>query len=86
MAKFYASLIGPLLGLYYPLPQVFDDSPERQRLAMNSSRLAKLWHSVYSSDEVDRQIKEFGGLKLPDEFARRLDYDHHAVFAEKAPC
>lgn len=77
--KFYASLIGPLLGLYYPLPKECETRAQ-QYAAMNSSRLGPLWHSLYDEAEVDRQIAEHGGVKLPDAFASRLDYKHHEVF------
>ncbi len=73
---YYASLMGPLLGVYYPLP--FDN--ERQnRVALNTSRLSKLWCSVYTRKEVEEQIEQFGGVMLPDEFANKLDYDSFAV-------
>ena len=73
---YYASLMGPLLGLYYPLP--FDN--ERQnRIALNTSRLKGLWCSVYTRKDVEDQIRQFGGMMLPDEFANKLDYDSFAV-------
>lgn len=72
--KYYASLTGPLLGLYYPIPDELDNRL-LQGAAMNSSKLKSLWHSIYPSEEVDRQIQEYGGMKLPDQFAQRLDYD-----------
>lgn len=73
---YYASLMGPLLGIYYPLP--FDN--ERQnRIVLNTSKLSKLWCSVYTRNEVEEQIKRFGGQMLPDEFANKLDYDSFAV-------
>lgn len=72
----YASLTGPLIGLYYPLP--FDD--ERIcRVALNTSKLAKLWCAVYTREQVDSAIAEFGGARLADKFAGNLDYDSHAV-------
>ena len=74
--KLYASLMGPLLGMYYPLP--FDDEG-KCRVALNSSSLAKLWCSVYTSKVVDESIAKYGGIKLPDEYARKLDYDSHVV-------
>lgn len=76
--KNYASLVGPLLGVYYPLPDELD-TELLQRLAMNSSRLSKIWYSVYTEAEVDRQITEFGGTKLPDSTADNLDYDSHTI-------
>jgi hypothetical protein len=73
---YYASLMGPLLGVYYPLP--FDN--ERQnRTALNTSRLSKLWCAVYTRHEVEDRIKQFGGVILPDEFASKLHYDSFAV-------
>lgn len=76
MARSYASSMGPLLGLYYPLP--FDNELQNRK-ALNTSRLSKVWCSVYSRDQVEEQIKQFGGLMLPDEFATKLDYDAFAV-------
>lgn len=80
MAKHYVSLIGPLLGVYYPLPF---EAEGANRIALNSSRLRALWHSIYDEEEVDRQVARFPAcVKLPDAFARRLDYDMYEV--EKA--
>lgn len=72
----YASLTGPLLGLYYPLP--FHNEDECRR-ALNSSRLKSLWCSIYTQAEVAEQIAEYGGTIMPSEFAAKLDYDHHEV-------
>lgn len=72
----YASLMGPLLGVYYPLPF---ESEGKNRIALNTSRLKGVWCSVYSREEVEMQIQQFGGVMLPDEFANRLDYDSFAV-------
>lgn len=69
----YASLVGPLLGVYYPLP--FEEE-FKNREAMRTSRLKHLWHNIYSEAEVDAAIKEFGGIKLP---ICRLDYDSYDV-------
>ena len=76
MARSYASLMGPLLGMYYPLPF---DNEWQNRMALNTSRLSKLWCSVYTLEEVEQQIKLYGGFMLPDGFANKLDYDSHAV-------
>lgn len=78
MAKRYASLIGPFLGCYYPLPDGLESEAE-QRMAFHTSKLKDLWCSIYDDAEVDRQILAFGGHKLPDSFARKLDYDSHKV-------
>lgn len=75
----YASLIGPLTGLYYPLPTELNTYIQ-QRKALNTSKLKALWCSIYSVKEVDGQIEKFGGQKLPDRLARTLDYEHHKVF------
>lgn len=72
----YASLVGPLLGVYYPLPFADDDT---NRLALSTSRLRYLWCAVYSRAEVDEQIAQWGGILLGDEYARHLDYDSHVV-------
>lgn len=72
----YASLVGPLIGIYYPLPF---DTELKNRLALSSSRLKLLWCSLYDEQQVDEAIREFGGIKLPASFARALDYDSFVV-------
>jgi len=72
----YASLIGPLLGVYYPLP--FEDELEN-RVALNSSRLEKLWCAIYEREQVELYIRRFGGTMLPEKYARALDYDSFLV-------
>jgi hypothetical protein len=67
----YASLTGPLLGLYYPLPFVQEDA---NRAALNSSRLKSLWCDIYSAEQADELIKQFGGRKLENVYAQQLDY------------
>ena len=74
--KLYASLIGPLNGLYYPLPTE-DEITARQML--NSSKLKMLWCSVYSKEDTEMYIERYGGSMLPDSFASQLDYDSFAV-------
>jgi hypothetical protein len=76
--KYYASLTGPLLGVYYPMPAELNDETEC-RLALNSSKLKGLWCSVYEYQEVKKQGLKYGGLILDDSFARKLDYDTHVV-------
>lgn len=68
MVKLYASLTGPLLGLYFPVGA--DEAAARRDL--NESKLARLWCSVYPEKIVDEQIQRWGGVKLPDDFASRL--------------
>ena len=65
--RHYASLTGPLLGLYYPLP--LEGDHEQWALALNESKLARLWCSIYTEGEVDRQITKYGGAKLPSRLA-----------------
>ena len=77
-AQFYASLTGPLLGLYYPLPDDLESDVER-RVALNTSKLGRLWCQIYPRAEAERAMREHGGEMLPIEYARRLDYDSHAV-------
>lgn len=78
--RHYASLTGPLIGMYFPLPAELETDDQR-RVALSTSRLARLWCAVYDEAEVDRQIAEYRhGTKLPDDCARRLDYDAHEVF------
>ena len=76
--KLYASLIGPLLGLYYPCPSSIKSSLAF-RVALNSSKLSKLWCSVYTEEEVDEQIAISGGTKLPESYGGKLDYDSYKV-------
>lgn len=68
----YASLTGPLLGLYTPLPT---DDKDTARLMIGSSSLQNLWCSIYTSEQVDEFVTIYGGGKLPDIYASRLDYD-----------
>jgi hypothetical protein len=75
---FYASLVGPLLGVYYPLP--FTNEFEC-RAALNCSKLRHLWCRILSREEVAQDLAEYGGVVLPDEFAMKLDYDSHAVLS-----
>ena len=58
----YASLVGPLIGLYLPM-----SSPDvhEARINLNNSKLAKLWCAVYPESVVNEQIKKSGGIKLP---------------------
>ncbi len=65
----YASLTGPLIGVYIPLP--YDDEGENRAL-LNKSKLAKLWCSVYTEDQVDGMIEEHGGVKLPARWSLNL--------------
>jgi hypothetical protein len=76
-SQLYASLVGPLLGVYYPLPLQFNNA--QCRAALNTSRLKNLWHSVYTAAEVQRQIAAYGGIALDAGFADKLDYDSHIV-------
>ena len=71
MAKLYASLTGPLLDVYFPLPEGMDEMEARE--ALNKSSLANLWCSVYDEKWVDEEAAKYGPvLKLDDRFARRL--------------
>jgi hypothetical protein len=82
-ANLYASLTGPLLGLYFPMPA--DIVGENQfRAALASSKLAKLWCSIYTEEQVDESIAKWGGWKLPEKLASALDYDTFAVATEAA--
>lgn len=77
--KYYASLIGPLRGVYYPLPDELASEGKR-RMAMNTCRLKDMWHSIYLAADVQRQALDFyDSVVLPDDFAKKLDYDSHAV-------
>jgi hypothetical protein len=81
--KRYASLIGPLLGLYFPLP----DAPEAvQRVMMNTSRLKNLWHSIYTEEQAKDGVEKFGGALLPDSQAKALDYSSFEVQKAQEEC
>lgn len=69
--QYYASLIGPLFGLYYPLPPDLENE-ELMRVALNTSRLKDLWCSIYTKEETERQIGKYGGLILPNAIAYNL--------------
>lgn len=87
MSAYYASLIGPLDGLYFPLPDDLMESGMHPQHAfgpaLNSSRLSRLWCSIYTREKARELVERFGGTLLPDTFAGRLDYDHHAVYEER---
>jgi hypothetical protein len=74
--KLYASLTGPLLGLYLPLPF---ENPIAARLALNTSKLKGLWCSVYTRAEAERCVRDHGGQMLPASMAKHLDYDTHEL-------
>lgn len=82
MNQRYASLVGPLLGLYYPLPNFIENAQLNdiaQRTALYTSKLARLWCAIYDEGDVDVQIAEHGGYRLPSNCASQLDYDAYAV-------
>lgn len=81
--KLYASLIGPLLGMYYPMPAELD-TVTKCCLALNTSKLKSLWSSVYSKRAAEAQIQQYGGLLLPDNLAAHLDYDTYTVEVQGA--
>lgn len=81
--RLYASLVGPLLGLYYPIPASLPDD-ESCRVALASSRLAKLWCAIYTEEQVDECVRKFGGHKLDPRYAGFLEYDTFAVAAVTA--
>lgn len=72
MTKLYASLTGPLLGVYYPLPNADETTC---RLLLNESQLKSLWCGIYNENQVDEQIEEYGGVKLPDNFCVALVFN-----------
>lgn len=69
----YASLTGPLLGLYFPIPT---ENKILARFMLNSSKLQKLWCSLYDEKETNILCSTYGGTKLPKEFMFKLDYDY----------
>jgi hypothetical protein len=72
----YVSLVKSLIGVYYPVPT---DSDDVARTMISTSSLSRMWCSTYTEEETDALIARHGGIKLPPEYARRLDYDSHAV-------
>ena len=70
--KCYASLIGPLLGIYYPIPICSLQHIDVVGILLSSTKLRSLWCSVYPTHEARRCVDNYGGLLLPDEFAMRL--------------
>jgi len=79
MTKLYASLTGPLLGVFYPLPT--DDEILARRM-LNSSKLKNLWCSVYTVQQIWNNTLK---MRLPaptyldDSFAQKLDYDRSCL-------
>ena len=76
--NYYASLTGPLLGLYFPLPDELV-SHNARACALNTSRLSRIWCSVYTREEALASVEKWGGSLLDDRYAARLDYDSYAV-------
>ena len=80
----YTSLTGPLLGLYYRLPQELGTDESVLRIALNSSKLRDLWCAIYTWDEVAANISQFGGQFI--DIPNQLDYDTCQVYeAMKSP-
>jgi hypothetical protein len=67
--RMYASLTGPLLGLYFPLP---GQSETENRVMLNKSKLSKLWCSIYPESMVDKLIISSHGTKLDESYALNL--------------
>lgn len=65
----YASLTGPLIGLYFPLP--YEDE-EENRVLLSESKLSKLWCAIYTEAQVNEMIKDHGGMKLGKRYAMNL--------------
>lgn len=72
----YASLVKSLIGIYYPIEAA---SENEARLKISTSSLKELWCSVYHADKTDELIAAYGGIKLPDGYAKHLDFDSFAV-------
>jgi hypothetical protein len=76
--KLYASLVGPLQGLYHPLPPA--ENEREAHLMLNTSKLRELWCSVYTEEHVDANVVKWPhSVKLPDHFATYFDFDSFAV-------
>jgi len=76
--NYYASLTGPLLGLYFPLPDELV-SDNARACALNTSKLSRLWCSIYTREAALAAIEEWGGSLLDDRHAAWLDYNSYAV-------
>jgi len=80
MAKWYASLQGPLLGYYFPLPLKGNTPKHEARilggLMLNGCRKLKpLWCAIYDNEEVSQQITQFGGERIRESLADAIDFD-----------
>ena len=90
--RFYASLVGPMMGAYYPLPPIEKMIDEfgvhhynnLYGALLNHSRLKSLWCAIYTEDEVNRHLDDYPNtFILPSYLTDRLweDHDHHAVWS-----
>lgn len=77
----YATLIGPLHGLYFPLP---DGTEKQHRDMLNSSALKDLWCALYDEETVDQLMSVYGGIKLPVAQREHFMFSHAAVFGHIA--
>lgn len=82
MAKFYASLTGPFMGTYYPMP-VELETEDQCRVACQTSKLSALWCAIYSFDDAMDAVRKHGGALLePGNWGGAdVDYDYHKVFS-----
>lgn len=69
----YASLTGPLLGIYYCV-ECTDEI--EARVMLNTSSLKKLWCSMYTYEETRVNINKYGGMMF---HGNVLDYDSTEV-------
>jgi len=83
VSGYYVSLVGPLLGLYYPLPIPASVPIEKA----NAGRLRRLWCSLYTKESAQAAAEKYDGTLLPEAFAQRLlqeDIGHELACALEA--
>jgi len=69
---FYASLVGPFLGLYCEIPHAQSEMDARY-MCNQDRRMQPLWCAIYSLEEVHKQIAKWGGQIIP---IKQLDAHH----------
>lgn len=72
----YASLAGPLIGVFYPLPF---ENELANRFALNNSKLKDLWCSVYSADQCHEMEEDPRYVFLDPKLRHALGFGTHAV-------
>lgn len=69
---FYASLVGPFLGLYCEIPGAQSDTDARY-MCNQDRRMQPVWCAIYTLEQVEDLIVQHGGQIIP---IRQLDAHH----------